>query len=219
MRSITPKGIPRRDRLWKPGPILDQGYQGACVGFGWAAEAFASPVRVDLHRAKAIVPQDPTDFAQWVYRQARKIDEWEGEDYDGTSVLAGAKIMQGAGFLKQYRWAFTMDEVIDALMIRGPVVIGVWWYDGMYDTRGRILEVGGEVVGGHCLLVVGYKVHVEEFGGEPGFWLQNSWGDSWGQEGLALISKTDLAYLLGQEGEACIPFYRSYGRIPPQLVR
>ncbi len=219
VRAVTPVGITRRNVLWKPGPILDQGYEGACVGFGWTAEALGSPVRVDLKRAKAVVPQDPEEFARWVYSHAQKIDEWDGEDYDGTSVLAGAKVMQGAGFLNQYRWAFSMGELTDALMIRGPVVIGTYWYENMFDAPNGILTPGGEEVGGHCLLVIGYKQNAPELGGENGFWLQNSWGKDWGKGGLALIREYDLAWLLAKDGEACVPFRRSYGRLAPQLVR
>ena len=39
-----------RPRFWVPGPVLDQGREGACVGFGCTAEALASPVRVRLRR-------------------------------------------------------------------------------------------------------------------------------------------------------------------------
>ncbi len=220
LRSVVPTGIIRRNILWKPGTVLDQGEDGACVGFGWTHEALASPVRVDLKRAKAVVPQDPDAFARWVYTQARKIDEWVGEDYDGTSVLAGAKIMQGAGFLSQYRWAFSVEDVIDALMTRGPVVIGVWWYTSMFEPDlGNVLDVYGLKAGGHCVLVVGYKLAAPELHGEDGFWIQNSWGPGWGKNGLALISKSNMKFLLADEGEACVPFRRSYGRLAPQLVR
>lgn len=221
LREVIPRGVPRREKLWKPGLILDQGSEGACVGFGWTAEALASPVRVDLTRLKFPHARtaDPTKFAQYVYRSAKLIDEWAGENYEGTSVLAGAKVMENVGLLKGYRWAFSLEEVTDALMLRGPVVIGIPWYDSMYETDGRVLKVDGQVVGGHCLLVIGYKPNVPEFGNGPGYWLQNSWGPLWGHQGLALINSVDLYLLLRQDGEACTPVYRSYGRIAPQLVR
>lgn len=205
--AVVRKAIRRRNKLWKVGPILDQGTEGACVGFGWTAEALASPVRVDLKRIKARAPKEPNAFAQYIYRFAKTIDEYEGEDYDGTSVLAGAKSMQTFSLLKEYRWAFSIGEMIDGLIAKGPVVLGIPWYEGMYEAPNGILTVSGESVGGHCILAVGYRVYPS---GEDAVILQNSWGTSWGINGLAEIKVSELEKLL-KEGEACLPISRKFG--------
>lgn len=202
----------KRNKLWRVGPVLDQGREGACVGFGWTAEAFSTPVAVDLSRVKADVPRDPEAFAHYVYQAAKKIDPWEGEDYEGTSVLAGAKVLRSAGLLKEYRWAFNMDNVIDAVLAKGPVVLGIYWHEGMYDAPNGVLEVTGPVVGGHCITAVGYTLTSEKLGGEDGIILQNSWGPDWGINGLAEIRVSELNALLRNNGEACVPSKRSYGR-------
>lgn len=207
VRGIIRKAVRRKDRLWKVGPILDQGQEGACVGFGWTAEGLASPVRVDLKRIKARAPKEPNEFAKYVYAFAKTIDEYEGVDYDGTSVLAGAKSMQTFGLLKSYAWAFTVDEIVDAVIKKGPVVLGINWYDGMYEAPNGVLKVTGKHVGGHCILAVGYKVKPE---GDTVI-LQNSWGSEWGINGLAEISVADLARLMGEGGEACLPIKRAFG--------
>jgi hypothetical protein len=63
---------------------LDQGKEGACVGFAWSHELAAYPVRVEVD----------DEFARSkIYAEAQKIDEWPGEAYHGTSVLAGAKVV------------------------------------------------------------------------------------------------------------------------------
>lgn len=213
----------KRNKLWRVGPILDQGYEGACVGFGWTAEALATPVAVDLNRVRADIPRDPEQFARHVYRAAQKIDEWEGESYEGTSVLAGAKVMTGFGLLKEYRWSFSIEDVLYSVLRRGPVVIGIWWYESMYDAPNGILKAYGEVVGGHCLTVVGFLRPGASFKladgsvlkntlDQDGFILQNSWGKDWGVNGLAVISWNDLKWLLADQGEACVASRRSYGR-------
>ena len=33
----------------------------------------------------------------WLYHEAQKVDEWPGEDYDGTSVRAGLDILRKRG--------------------------------------------------------------------------------------------------------------------------
>lgn len=162
-----------------------------------------------------IRPDDPQEFARNVYREAQLIDEWPGEDYDGTSVLAGAKVMQRHGYLDSYRWAFSIDDVIDALLHLGPVVIGIPWYDSMYDTRpSGLVETGGTMVGGHCIVLTGYQPGTIIMGEgirrrfDVVRW-RNSWGRSYGVRGDGLIQVADLERLLSQRGEACVPMGRS----------
>lgn len=202
----------KRNKLWRTGPVLDQGREGACVGFAWAAEALSTPVSVDLSRMKATVPQDPNKFAQFVYEQAKILDPWPGEDYEGTSVHAGVKALRSLGLAKEYRWAFHIDDVVDAILTKGPAVLGIYWYEGMYDAPNGVLEVSGDTVGGHSIAAVGYTVNSPKLGGEDGIILQNSWGPDWGINGLAEIRVSELGKLLGDNGEACIISKRSYGR-------
>ena len=88
-----------RSYTWSLPVYLDQGYEGACVGFSWSHELAARPVEV----------QGVTnETARQVYFEAQRIDEWEGGAYDGaipfyegTSVLAGAKALQAQGKIKE----------------------------------------------------------------------------------------------------------------------
>lgn len=214
IRSAIPATPPRkRNKLWRVGPILDQGREGACVGFGWTAELLATPVAVKLDRVKAVVPSDPQRFARETYLAAQRIDEWEGEQYEGTSVLAGAKVLHSLGLLKEYRWAFSIEDVVDAVLAKGPVVLGIPWYSGMYETdQTGVLKVDGSIVGGHCITAVGYRHKADRLDGADGVILQNSWGPDWGINGLGLIRVNELADLLRANGEACVPSKRSYGR-------
>lgn len=212
LRAAIKERPKRRTKKWTNGVILDQGREGACVGFGWTAEALSTPVAVDLTRVKADVPRDPTAFAQHVYHRAKELDDFAGEDYDGTSVLAGAKAMQEAGLVKEYRWCFNIEDVIDAILTKGPVVLGIYWYDSMYEAPEGIVSVSGEIVGGHCITAVGFKLAKDSATGEDTIILQNSWGYNWGNFGLAEIRVTELAKLLANTGEACVITKRSYGR-------
>lgn len=203
----------RRNKMWRTGPILDQGREGACVGFGWTAEILATPVAVDLSKIAPTVPHEPNAFARNLYHLAQTLDSTPGEDYDGTSVLAGAKATRKLGFLKEYRWAFNTDDVINAIIHKGPVVLGVEWRYDMYSPQDGQLKVTGEVVGGHCITAVGYLTAKSSRSGEEAVVLQNSWGSDWGVNGLAEITVPDLAALLANDGEACVPTRRSYGRV------
>lgn len=154
-------------------------------------------------------------FARNLYRSAQKVDEWEGEAYSGTSVLAGAKVAKLGGFISGYRWAFSVSDVLDGLAFVGPVVLGVPWLESMYVTGpGGLVSVSGSRVGGHAIVATGFGVKDFRVSGLVGRravqrefvvrW-RNSWGSRYGVKGDGFIRLDDLALLLKQGGEACIP--------------
>lgn len=187
--------VPLRPRRWRLVERLDQGREGACVGFGFAHELAATPVRVPMTNEKA----------QGIYRRAQQLDQWPGENYDGTSVLAGAKAVKEFGRIDSYRWAFSVHDVLSTLSLFGPVVIGVPWFEGMFspDAYG-FLHVEGQVAGGHCVCLRGVERD------RNGWYviLRNSWSRSWGVGGDAKIRAVDLGRLLEEDGEACVPIGR-----------
>lgn len=169
--------------------MLDQGSLGSCVGNGHAGVIGASPVRRPIDEPLAVK----------IYQLAQTMDEWAGENYEGTSVLAGAKAAKSLGYYASYQWAFSLEDVLYAL-IKAPVVIGVNWYEGMMqpDSSG-IIRPTGSVVGGHCVLIRGLAV------GREWVRIRNSWGD-WGPlHGDARIRWTDLDRLIMEDGEQCVP--------------
>jgi hypothetical protein len=183
---------------------LDQGREGACTGFAVAHELIAQPsvVRrgIDAHFAKTKI-----------YWEAQKIDRFKGGSYpgadpymEGSSVLAAMKIAKRLGYISEYRWAFGIEDVKKAISEIGPVVLGIPWYEGMFEPAscGKLHPIG-EKVGAHAILARG--IHV------PGrkILLHNSWGSDWGDNGCAWISWDDLAYCLRRGGEACIPTKRT----------
>jgi hypothetical protein len=192
-----------RSYTWSCGKHLDQGSEGSCVGHGFAHELIARP---------SVVDGIDSNFAvQKIYWEAQKIDQWAGgsypgarPQYEGTSVLAGAKVVQKLGYVKEYRWAFGLDDLIMAVGYKGPAVIGVNWYQDMRDTDADgYISPTGDFLGGHCVLVKGVNVRDEYFT------IHNSWGEDWGFKGDCKITFSDMHYLLNQDGEACIPLSRS----------
>lgn len=187
LRSVT--GEPLVRKTWRLDYRLDQGQEGACVGFGWTHRLDAEPRRRRFHEP----------MAQDLYHRARQLDDWAGEDYEGTSVLAGAKAAQEKGLVISYRWAYELSPVLEALSHEGPVVMGTNWRTGMFDPVDGYLQVTGSVAGGHCWLLRGIDPSKERVR------MSNSWGRSWGLGGDAWITFADLEKLLTDDGEACIP--------------
>lgn len=196
VRTLLPAKRPR-SYTWriKTAGVLDQGREGACVGFAWAAELAARPVEVT---------GVTNSTALNIYRHAQQIDEWPGEAYSGTSVLAGAKVVQGQGRIGSYRWCFSLEDALLTLGYLGPLVLGINWHENMYEPDADgFIHPTGPVVGGHAILAravnvrAGYVV------------LRNSWGESYGRGGDCRLSIPDLGVLLAAQGEACVPLVRS----------
>lgn len=200
-------GIPViSNKTWKCETHLDQGNTGQCVGHAWAHELNALPYKVDIQ----------SSTAKTIYYAAQQWDEWAGTLYDGTSVLAGAKVVSSIGLMPEYRWAFGIDDVINTLSAFGPVVLGINWYKDMFtpDVNGLISPTG-IIAGGHAILATGIQIR-EKVGfkwvtlPEPIIRLHNSWGTSWGVNGDAFITASNLSKLLQEQGEACVPVKRKH---------
>lgn len=216
IRSLVGSAVEPKIKNWSPGLVLDQGREGACVGFAFAAELAASPSRIP--------PKVTTDllerYATGIYKDAQKIDAWQGESYEGTSVLAGAKVLKNRGLIGGYRWCFSVADIRDAIIAEGPVVIGIPWFESLYETRpSGLVEVSGSLVGGHAITLIGYhpKIRLAKEGYSKRFevfrW-RNSWGPSYGLAGNGYITSEDLATLLSDNGEACVPVDRTVPVIP-----
>ena len=189
-----------RTKYWVMPWVLDQGNTSMCVGNAWTGEAIAEPVSV---------PNLDEAVAQDIYHAAQEVDEWPGHNYEGTSVLAGAKVMKSRGFITSYRWALSADDAVKSIMYYGPGVMGCNWLENMFDpTSDYFLDVSGDSAGGHAILVYGVQLGAD---GKPAYVLvKNSWGPMWGRYGSAKIHMNDFAKLLADDGEFCIPVGRQY---------
>ena len=175
--------------------ILNQGQESTCVGFSWRYWLDTAPVISHKHK------DNPS--AGKIYDECTKVDEWPGNEGDrqfGTSVRAGAKVLQAMGHVVNYYWALTLDDVIDCLLLKSPIVVGTNWYNSMFepDKEGIVtIKPDSFVAGGHAFLLDGVNT-TKAFVSFP-----NSWGKSWGNNGRAKLSFEDLERLLGEAGEAC----------------
>jgi hypothetical protein len=174
---------------WQGGPVLDQGREGACVGFGCAGEYFASPVRGRLPQGALRVPEG-NRIGRKVYGRAKEIDEWEGVDYDGTSVRAGLLVGREWGWWKSFVWAKDMNDMRQQLE-HGPVVIGFRVMTGVFDpTPGGIIDFSGIEEGWHCVVVTGYSPRYSTYGRRVR--IRQSWGKDHGKTGNVYADPDEL---------------------------
>ena len=192
---LTIPGLPRVHRTWRRGPAYDQGRTSSCVGQTFRGILNSSPhtslVRL-LFRAK----YDGVTF----YNGGQQFDQWPGAEpeYYGTSALGVCKYLQNQGIIKEYRWCFGADEVIDTLCQHGPVAIGIKWYDQMMKTDANgYITPGGRLVGGHEVELHGVEKDKKYVVGT------NSWGTKWGiSSGRFKMTWDTLDLLLNDDGDA-----------------
>lgn len=197
IRRLLSEPYRKRQRIWSPrisGP-LDQGSEGRCTIFGCGGELAATPQRYAIDNAWC------NDNWPKVQAEDRKMgNNWS----DGASVLAALKAVKNMGKFRYYAWCFGINDVIQAVMRKGPVLLGINWYESMYETNpDGFVTVDGSIVGGHCIMLNGYMPKHLKFG-EVAIWT-NSWGPSYGINGRGYIRINDLNRLLHEDGEAAIP--------------
>jgi hypothetical protein len=184
--------------------ILDQGQEGACTGF-----ALAATINLLSQRSEGSLRASP----RMLYEMAKLHDEWEGENYEGSSVRGAIRGWHDNGVTSEGSWPFVMGKpgrltikrakegrsntvgayyrvrpvVSDyhaALNEAGVIVVSAQVHSGWNNPRKKI-PFRKRTEGGHAFAVVGYD--------EEGFWVQNSWGSSWGDGGFALWTYEDWA--------------------------
>ena len=205
----VPTERPLDDYLKAHVPILDQGQEGACTGFGLAT------VIHYLLRTRKVVP-DRAEVSPWMlYDMARRYDEWPGENYEGASARGAMKGWHKHGVCSKASWpkedrdperyrvrfadalrrplgAYLRVNHKDVIAMHTAISeVGILYatasvHDGWNDVgrNGTIdFTSKSKVTGGHAFALVAYD--------KDGFWLQNSWGSDWGRRGFAHLNYDD----------------------------
>ena len=204
----VPSLIPLGDYLEHGVPILDQGSEGACTGYGLATVA-----NYLLRRRRVNPDADPVS-PRMFYKLARRYDEWPGEDYSGSSARGAMKGWHKHGVCSGSLWrtpkhdgeGLTAKRAADAChrplgayfrvnhknlvaMHSAIAEVGILYATASVhsgwdevDETGVIVQ-SDAILGGHAFAIVAYD--------DQGFWIQNSWGEDWGRGGFARISYDD----------------------------
>ena len=193
-------------------PILDQGQEGACTGFG-----LATVVNYLLNSFKHASYRDRTEVSpRMLYEMARRYDEWPGEKYEGSSARGAMKGWHKHGVCSSKLWPYKTARIknedltkersddarnrllgaylrvnhLDLVAMHSAICeAGVLYATGQvhsgWDKVGAdgIIRHEKEIEGGHAFAIVAYD--------RNGFWIQNSWGADWGRNGFARISYDD----------------------------
>ncbi len=179
--------------------ILDQKSEGACTGF-----AVAAAINLLIQKAE----RDVVVSARMLYEMAKCNDEWPGEEYDGSSLRGAIAGWKNMGVCREELWPYRLGSKKGSLTIKmakdarnntvgayyrlkpiisdfhaalnetGVIVVSAKVHKGWDDPKNGTIEHHKNTEGGHAFVIVGYN--------DKGFWIQNSWGKSWGDNGVAL---------------------------------
>ncbi|MDP2170122.1 MAG: peptidoglycan-binding protein [Rhodocyclaceae bacterium] len=128
----------------RAGLILDQGQEGACTGFG-----LACVVNYLRWRGARMPKQLESVSPRMLYHFARRYDEYEGEDYDGSSCRGALKGWYHNGVCLTSRWPYAAGA--ESLPLAGwdkeatEQTLGVYYRidpKEITDLQAAIMEVG-----------------------------------------------------------------------------
>ena len=204
-RAGIPRGVDRVETHWAITPDfpLDQLDEGACVGFGISAELSADPVMLPTGQP----------FAFKLYRLAQAQDRAMGLNFpEGATVLGGLRAAREIGQIRGFAWAQTPDQLRDAVLSHGSVVVGSDWTVGMDRLTPEFLaRPTGAVRGGHCWTIIGYvpRFRYRDTDGvvktAEAYEAINSWGPGYGRQGRFFVLVDEANDLIfGRNGEAAI---------------
>jgi hypothetical protein len=200
-------------------PILDQGQLGSCTGnagtgvLGTDSVGRTASTTVTISAAGAAASHGlftagthtlDEAFAVALYSLATILDGVSGAyppTDTGSTGLGVAKALKALGLAGGYTHAFSIAALNSALQT-GPVMIGITWYNSMFDpkTDGQIVvDPSSGVAGGHELELNAFDATTGEYQ------VPNSWNETWGRSGYGYFPTVALTSLLSQQGDVTVP--------------
>jgi len=133
-------------RRWLPayvkaGLVLDQGSEGACIGFGLAC--VVNYLLFVRHLESGNRAQFQSVSPRMLYELAKRYDEWPGETYEGSSCRGALKGWQKHGVCGESFWPYPFDAKRNALFV--PPKSG-WEKDASSRTLGVYCRIDRQSV-------------------------------------------------------------------------
>jgi len=132
-------------RYRKNNMILNQGDNGACSGYALASVINYLLWKREVEKEDSEVSMEMVS-TKMLFNLARIYDEWDGEDYEGSSCRGAMKGWHKHGVCSENYWAFDKDEPTkgwEADSIEKP--LGAYYRvkkDSISDMQSALCEVG-----------------------------------------------------------------------------
>lgn len=195
--------------------VLDQHSEGACTGFGLAATVNFIYWRQSLMTGGAPPARvSPRMF----YELARLYDEWDGDDYTGSSCRGAMKGWHKHGVCRETQWPYgkrflppvdgwaedaverplgayyrvdakSLNDMQAAIFECGAIYVSARIHEGW--QLGKIETIEAASIPARKGDFVGGHAFALVGYDRRGFIVQNSWGADWGYHGFARLSYAD----------------------------
>ena len=204
-RRRLPKHIDNREECTL---VRNQAEEGTCTGYALVA------VAEFLYWRKLGLPPDLSE--RWAYEKAKLYDEWEGENYDGSTIRGAVKGWAKEGICPERYWPYKsgkrgrpkpysrirakeypiakyerclmINNIKHAIHYRGCVLAGVNIHEGWHSTIGKEIIPFKSKYHPQSDHAVAFVGYDDE---KEVFWVKNSWGKEWGIKGFAGLTYKD----------------------------
>lgn len=207
---VRATGSPQPVRHKRQAPVMDQGQVGACTAFAAVGCLGTDPFFDTL----ATKPTFDDTTALALYSEETAVDPYPGTyppDDTGSDGLTAAKVLKSHGWISGYQHALTADAALAELVNR-PFIVGVNWYDSMFDPT----PSGLVVIGARAKVAGGHEFVVDEYTADGRVGCTNSWGSGFGVGGRFWMTPGTFARLLSEDGDAT--FFVPLTQPPPPPV-
>lgn len=190
LAQFMPKGLLKvstvTEKNWEfLAPALNQKQTNHCTGFSMADFGINLPIQDSYN--------DETGHS--FYYMCKEEDGEPGNE-EGSSIRSVAKVLRKIGRINAYAFAPDIATIKWWLLNRSPMIVGTIWTTAMFSPNSsNVIEVIGDVVGGHAYLL-------NEWRKDGHIGIQNSWGAEWGNNGKSYISVANFEKIFRYGGEA-----------------
>ncbi len=205
MRAYLPaEKLPKSvDYAPKASPVRDQGGEGTCVGFATVCGMKEYQEMLDYEKFVELSPR-------FLFNECKKIDGMP--DIEGTTIRTAMKVLKNKGVCREKFWPYipkqkdkvregavsdakkfrvityariiNLNELRLSLYAKGPCVIGVDVFEGMFKPKAGFVPMpkrNETALGGHALCAVGYDDQNKLIK------FKNSWSKEWGKDGYGFL--------------------------------
>lgn len=184
-------------KRWETPMVLNQGATAKCVAYALTLQLISNP---NNKLGGIITRHDVRKFINNLYTEIQRNDRRAGENYQGTWVEDGLKLLVRLHYYKAFYWALDIETALTTLSTKGTLVCKV--YMGSFTSINKTTGAANYVPSTkypHGILL--HEIDVEN----KVVWFQNSYSTRWGLRGRFSVTYEEFNHMLHHGCTASLP--------------